>query len=323
VLFVVTGAAGFVGSAVVRALTELGVSVRGCDRTPAAPVPAAEWFTLDILDANNLGPLMLGADCVVHAAGSAHQRGTHHTIRQNLVAVNVKGTQNVVRAAVGAGVRRFVLVSSVSVYGARAAGPCNEDCPPCPLGAYAESKFEAERQAIAEASAGNMSLCILRLATVYGEGDPGNVARLVRAIDRGRFVWIGSGSNLKTLVHREDAGRACAIAAWSLDQPGGTFNVAEGAYPLRGIVETIVLELGASVPRFHIPAPPIRLLSRAVGVLARGRGRLEMVRHTLDRWLSNDVYDGTRFRQIFDFHPVVGLREGLQREVAWYQGLMR
>ena len=322
-LFVVTGAAGFVGSAVVRALTELGVSVRGCDRTPAVPVPAAEWLTLDILDANNLGSLMLGADCVVHAAGLAHQRGTRQAIRQKLVAVNVNGTQNVARAAVQAGVRRFVLVSSVSVYGARATGPCDEDCPPCPLGAYAESKFEAERQAIAEASAGDMSLCILRLATVYGEGDPGNVARLVRAIDRGRFVWIGSGSNLKTLVHREDAGRACAIAARSLDQPGGTFNVAEGAYPLRGIVETIVLELGASVPSFHIPAPPIRFLSRAVGVLARGRGRLGMVHNALDRWLSNDVYDGTRFRQTFDFRPLVGLREGLHREVAWYQGLMR
>ena len=54
----------------------------------------------------------------------------------------------------------------------------------------------------------HVDLTILRMATLYGEGDPGNVARLMRAIDLGRFIWIGNGMNRKSLLHKEDAARA-------------------------------------------------------------------------------------------------------------------
>ena len=58
-----------------------------------------------------------------------------------------------------------------------------------------------------------MALTILRLATLYGEGDPGNVGRLMRTLDRGRFLWIGDGSNRESLLYRGDAARACMAVA--------------------------------------------------------------------------------------------------------------
>ena len=64
-----------------------------------------------------------------------------------------------------------------------------------------------------------MALTILRLATLYGEGDPGNVGRLMRTLDRGRFLWIGDGSNRKSLLYRGDAANACMAVAERLSLP--------------------------------------------------------------------------------------------------------
>ena len=76
-----------------------------------------------------------------------------------------------------------------------------------------------------------LGLTILRLATVYGEGDRGNIARLMRTIDAGRFVWVGHGTNRKSLIHRDDA--AAAVLAVVSTGPSGirTFNVSADPVP--------------------------------------------------------------------------------------------
>ena len=86
--------------------------------------------------------------------------------------------------------------------------PNDENTPCNPVGPYALSKYNAELRAIEIARVSGMALAILRLATLYGEGNPGNVGRLMRALDRGRFLWIGDGSNRKSLLYRGDAARA-------------------------------------------------------------------------------------------------------------------
>ena len=58
-----------------------------------------------------------------------------------------------------------------------------------------------------------MALTILRLATLYGEGDPRNIKRLIRTLDQGRFIWIGDGRNQKSLLYVRDAARACSMVA--------------------------------------------------------------------------------------------------------------
>ncbi|MDO9566735.1 MAG: NAD-dependent epimerase/dehydratase family protein [Candidatus Desulfaltia sp.] len=74
-----------------------------------------------------------------------------------------------------------------------------DENPPCnPVGPYALSKYNAELRAIEISRESGMALTILRLATLYGEEDPGNVGRLMRTLDRGRFLWIGDGSNRKS-----------------------------------------------------------------------------------------------------------------------------
>jgi nucleoside-diphosphate-sugar epimerase len=109
----------------------------------------------------------------------------------------------------------LILISSVSVYGPYTLGLYDENTPCRPVGPYPLSKFHAELRAIEIADKSGMALTILRLATLYGEGDPGNVGRLIRSLDQGRFVWIGDGSNRKSLLYKRDAARACVAVASS------------------------------------------------------------------------------------------------------------
>ena len=318
-LLVVTGAHGFLGSDIVRQAIGSGVPVRATDRDVNRCIADAEYVRADILDPPSLKPVLRGATAVIHAAGLAHIFDASEAAGAPFKAVNEIGTANVVQAAVGAGVRHFVLVSSVSVYGDGSKGSCDETTPCNPMGAYAQSKWHAEKRAIELASGAGTALTILRMATIYGEGDPGNVARLIRTIDRGRFIWIGSGANRKSLIHREDAARACVVAARRPGSGVRIFNVAAPPCTMRQVVEEIATALGRPIPRWRVPAALALHAARLAAQLARGHGRFGMLHGTVQKWLADDVYDASRFWQSYDFRTKVDLAHGIRREVAWYQ----
>jgi nucleoside-diphosphate-sugar epimerase len=294
-LILLTGADGFVGSAVREAAARRGLDLRLASRrqTPAA----------DILRPETLEPVMQGVATVIHAAGAAHVFRRTPAAEDWMRRTNAEGTRNVVAAAGRAGVRHVVLVSSVSVYGDGA-------------DAYAESKRKGERAAIEEAGDA-VGLTILRLATVYGEGDRGNVLRLIRAIDRHRFVWIGRGGNRKSLIHRDDAGEAILAAALAV--AGGTFNVSAPPVTMREVVWAIARALGRTMPRITISSRAAIAAARVMTALTLHNRRATAIERTLTKWCSDEAYDGLEFRARFGYAPAVDLDDGIAREVAWYR----
>jgi nucleoside-diphosphate-sugar epimerase len=262
--------------------------------------------------------LLEGVDGVVHAAGIAHVFRLDESSAALMDKVNGEGAGRMARCAAHNGVRRFVLVSSVSVYGGAEAREVDEGMPCEPAGAYAKSKHKGEllvRQALEGAPE---SLSIVRPVTLYGEGDRGNVLRLIRMIDSGRFIWIGGGRNMKSLMHVDDAGRGCALAALDLNGSGGTWNLGGSPETMREIVETIAAGLGRRSPRLSIPAPVARA-GAAVAARCGARGR--SIAGAVGKWLSHDAYDCRAFQTRFSFAPEVSLAEGIRREVGWYRAL--
>lgn len=318
-LTLITGATGFLGAEIVRQFEVNGTAVCTTGRRPAPDLPA--YRPHDLVRNQDVAALLHRVDRVVHVAGLAHNNGARKSDRHRFFEVNVAGTEALAKAAARAGVGHFVFISSMSVYGSRCPANADETSACQPAGPYAESKWEAERRLMALAQRYGFWLTILRLATLYGEGDPGNVARLMRAIDRQRFVWVGRGENLKTLMHREDAARAVALAA---DRQGGApidvFNIAGAPVCVRDVVEILAFELGKKVPRFVIPGTAIRLLLTVGASAWPLRAKAKRFLSTLDKWLGDDVMDGSKFAREFGFHPRVGLAEGLSREVDWYRG---
>ena len=309
---------GFLGSEIVRQAVTSGFSVRGTDLGVNSPLDDIDYIQADILDLNNLTRAFVGMDAVIHCAGLAHIFDRDKAMNAPFMAVNATGTANVANAAAQAGVQHFVLISSVSVYGGST--PDLDERTPCkPDSLYAKSKYAAEQQAIDIAQANKMSLSILRMATLFGEGDPGNVARLMRTIDRGRFIWIGNGSNQKSLIYRSDAAKACIFAVQKPCNEIEIYNVSSPPTTMLEIVEGLASALGRNPPYFKIPAKLVTGSLELSQKVIRGSHKLMGLDQTVQKWLSDDVYDATKFCKRFGFRPQVGLMEGLQKEVNWYK----
>jgi nucleoside-diphosphate-sugar epimerase len=316
----VTGANGFLGSAIVAQLRAEGVAVRSSDLASCPTVDLPDYRPMDLTSDKPLGPLVAGVEYVVHAAALAHRSGRRQPSEDAFFAVNTKATERLAAAALAAGVGHFVFISSVEVYGKYGQGPMAETTACTPLTAYGRSKLEAEQSIARLAQGSSMLVTILRPTTLYGERDPGNVARLMRAIDRRRFVWVGSGRNRKDLVYRGDAARACALAARrSGGERAETYNLCSTPCTMREVVDGLAAALGRRVCRCRIPGSLALFGAAALSRVTRGRGPFGSLHAGLGRWLSDDVYDGTKFQEAFGFHGEMPIAEGLRREVAWYR----
>jgi nucleoside-diphosphate-sugar epimerase len=312
----VTGANGFLGRAIIFRLLASGISVRGTDLDAVSGASDVEYRKADISRPKEFGPVLEDASTVIHVAGLAHVFSPDGNTVEKFRQINEIGTANVASAAVAAGVGHLILISSVSVYGPYTQGVYDEDSPCKPVGPYALSKYNAELRASEIARKSGMALTILRLATLYGEGDPGNVGRLMRTLDRGRFLWIGDGSNRKSLLYRGDAARACMVVAERPASDINIYNVSAPACTMREIVDGIADALGKHPFPVGVPSSLALLLSR---YLSRIPNRsMAGLHQTVKKWLAEDVYDTRRFEEAYGFQIKTGLEEGLKREVDWY-----
>lgn len=321
--WVITGSTGFVGSAITQHCHDEGVRLRTTGRTAVAGRALPGYLGADLLDPSALPQVVRDASAVVHAAGLAHQTGRPGRDRDRFITHNVRATQNLVEAALAERVQHFVLISSVSVYGPQCPTPCTEETPCHPEGPYAESKHLAEQEAIRLVHGTGMALTILRLATVYGEGDPGNIARLMRAIDRGRFFWVGTGSNQKSLVHRDDVARACLAVLRRPVTGINIYNLSAPPHPIRVIVDILAAALGRRIPRWRVPSSLAIGLARVGSAFGRRTDFFTSLFTTIKKWLAEDVYDASKFNETFSFATQVTLTEGLTQEVFWYRNQQR
>jgi len=315
----VTGANGFLGSEIVRQAIGAGLGVRATGRRDVSRLSEVEYHRANILDPNSLIPSLDGVEVVIHSAGLAHVFKKSKSSDAHFQEINEKGTANAIRMAAQVGVQHFILISSVSVYGGSTRSGCDENAACHPDGPYAESKWRAEQRAIEIAKASGTSLTILRMATIYGEEDLGNVGRLMRTIDQGRFLWVGDGSNRKSLIHREDAARACLHALHEPNPGINIYNISAPPCTMRDVVDGLASALGRQVPNWRVPASVALMFIGLASRLTWRHGRLGDLHATLRKWLADDVYDASKFEKTFNFRAKVKLSEGLIREVAWYR----
>lgn len=316
-MILVTGANGFLGSEVVRLLAENAIPIRATGKEPTCFHPDIQYLQADITHPQQIIPAVSGVRTVIHAAGLAHVFRPERLAGNAFQNINEYGTANVMSIAADNGVEHFILISSVAVYGPYKHGPCSETDPCNPLGPYAESKYNAEQRAQEIALRTGMSLSILRFATLYGENDRGNVARLMRAIDRQRFIWIGDGSNRKSLLYKGDAARASLLTATKPASGIRIYNVSSPPCTIREIVNCLAEALGKKPLPGHIPASIALTMTR---IMSRSsNNRLVNLHQTLKKWLAEDVYDTHRFDEMYNFHVQTNLQEGLKRQVAWYR----
>ncbi|MBX3267547.1 MAG: NAD-dependent epimerase/dehydratase family protein [Acidobacteria bacterium] len=293
----VTGATGFIGGTVLEELRTAGLDVVGTSRNSFDDVH--DILTLDIADRHAVEKLFAeqSFDGVVHCAGIAHRFG--ETADSVYREVNVEGTRNVARAAREHAVPKFILMSSVLVYGGGgdSSSPRQETDAKLPRDAYAQSKLDAELAAQEEFAGSSSALLVLRPAPVVGEGSKGNFAKLVNAIARGRFLWLGSGRNQKSLTYVGDISAACrSFLTESSNEQLQILNIASPPASMAEIVNAISDELGRAVPRFQVPELFARIASEAGKLIGGPFGRMS---GSIETWLSEDVYSTAAFAEAF------------------------
>ncbi len=313
----VTGATGVVGPALIRELAARGYRVRALVRRspPAGILPETTILVPgDLDDRCALSSAVKGADVVVHLAAMLHRYDPPPELRREIWRVNVEGTRNLARAAAGAAVSRLVLFSSISVYGPGDGRSVRDESSPLnPDGWYAESKVEAEREALAVGPA-----VVLRMAAIHGPGMRGNYVRLMRAMARGVLPLLGDGRNRRTLVHLQDACRAALLAAESDRAGGRVFNVSDGSTPtLLEIVAAIRAAMGRPVRVFRVHPAPVR----AAAGLLEGASRLLGLRSPfswklVDKLTEDVAVDSSLIRRELGFRPSFDLMRGWRDTVA-------
>lgn len=319
----VTGANGFLGRKIISELIGEGKTVYATDMGSASAVPNIAYQKADITRPEELNDAFGSSSTVIHAAGLAHVFTLDSRSDEKFRQINEIGTGNVAMTAAQAGAGHLILISSVSVYGPNTLGIYDENRACLPVGAYALSKYHAELRAIEIANKSGMALTILRLSTLYGEGDPGNIRRLICSLDQGRFFWVGDGSNRKSLLYNGDAARACAAVASRPASGIWIYNVSAPACSMSEIVEGITDALGKEKQPLPLRIPG-RLALFFNGVLSRmPNQRFAGMQQTIKKWLSDDVYDTARFERYYGFRPQIGVKEGMRREVEWYRNYIK
>lgn len=309
----ITGADGFVGSALLPALSLRGHAVRAAARRP---LPHADSVAVgDIALDTDWSQALKGCEAIVHLAARVHvMRDSAADPLAEFRRVNTQPTASLARAAADAGVRRLVFVSTAKVLGESSPrrGFSDSD-PPAPADPYAISKREAEDELRAIAANTGLEVVILRPPLVYGPRVGANFMRLMRWIDARRPLPFGNVANRRSLLY---VGNLASAIAAALEHPhpiDGTFLVCDDeSVSTPELARRIATALGRDPRLWKLPPSFLRLAG-----LVTGRGA------ELDRLLGDFALDASGIRNILRWTPPFSLSQGLAATAAWYRSLAR
>jgi nucleoside-diphosphate-sugar epimerase len=314
----VTGATGFLGGALVRALATAGAEVHALRRrgSEAGSLDGTvTWHEGDVTERGSLARFLEGARVVVHAAGRLGEPGLPEAAYR---ATNVEGTRNVLAAALAAGDRPRVLhLSSSGVLGPTA-NPAGEDAPYRPTNPYERSKVEAEGVARAFASRG-LDVVVARPGFVYGPGDR-HVLGLFRAIARRRFFLIDGGRRRCQPTFVEDA-VAGMLACLARGRAGEAYHlVGPRAVSFRELAATLAAALGVRPPRASLPQPAALLAALALELAGRALRRRPPLGRTAVAFFSEDrLVSCEKAARELGWTPARDVTDGAARTVTWYR----
>jgi nucleoside-diphosphate-sugar epimerase len=254
VKFAVTGANGFLGRAVVKA-----IAAQGSDALPlvrSASGMANECVIGDFSDSQPNADLLKGVDVVIHLAARTHV--TRETASDPLGAyrrVNVQGTRHLLAAATQASVRRFVYMSSVKAVGERTqvGAPFTPLTIPEPEDAYGITKLEAEHEVMSTCERSAMAWTIIRPPLVYGPGVRANFARLITLVAQGVPLPLRGVNNRRSIVYVDNLASATVAAAETKAAGNELLMICDDTLSTADLISEIARQLTRPARLFTVP----------------------------------------------------------------------
>ncbi len=305
VLVGITGATGFIGSALVARHRDRGDRVRCLSRRPSSP-GGPLFVNGDLTEPDDrLNRFCDGLDVLYHCAGELRDQ---HRMR----AVNVEGTRALIGAAAGR-IGRWVQLSSAGVYGRHRQGVVTEETALTPCDDYESTKADADALVCEAARAGGFaSFCVLRPTIVFGAGMPNrSIVQMIRIIQRGLFFFIGRRGASANYVHVSSVVDALVACATSPQAAGRIYNLSDWT-TVEDFAGTIADALGQPHPRLRLPELPIRALVKATGSAVP----LPLTESRIDALVTRSRYSIDRIQRELNYTFGVSITAGLTELVA-------
>jgi len=302
----VTGASGFVGSALLQQLNLQNFQVRAAVRTPQKRDDVLSIAVGEINSETNWDAALEDIDVVVHLAARVHvMRDTAKNPLDEFRKVNVEGTRHLAESAFNAGVKRFVYVSSIKANGEEFNQAYTEACKPTPQDDYGVSKWEAE-QVLHEISAKTgLEVVIVRPPLVYGAGVKGNFSQMIKVLAKGLPLPFASVRNLRSFIYVENLVDVLILCAQHPAAVGQTYLVSDG----EDISTPDLLRQLSSAMGKHaklLPCSP---------VFMRLAGQLFGKSDQVNRLLGSLQVDNSKIRRELGWQPPYSLGEGLRLSI--------
>lgn len=306
----ITGATGFVGSALLKNLHILGLNAIGlCRKLPLGH--RGNLIAVGPLETAELRAELADIDAVIHTAARAHiMEDEADDPLAEYRKVNVQGTLNLARQAVEAGVKRFVFVSSVKVNGEATElnRPYTPEQQPAPEDAYGVSKFEAEQALTELCKESGMELVIVRPVLVYGPGVKANFLSMMSWVNRGIPLPLGAVNNKRSIVALDNLVDLLIVCATHPNAAGEVFFASDG----NDLSTTEMLQeigKGLGKPARLLPIPPA-LLDAGFSMI----GKKDMIR----RVVNSLQVDSEKNYRLLNWRPPVSTAEAMKKTAQHY-----
>ncbi len=319
----ITGGTGLVGHHLITELQRRG------DKVSALVLPSenTSWleergvtvYRGDIREPATLTAPMRNVDTVFHLAA---MQGVWLST-EKYTAVNVTGTENVCRAALKAGVRRVVHVSSWTIYGMERGWPLTEDVAPAPRNdPYWVTKAQGDLVVQRMFREEKLPAAIIRPGTIFGVGDRLNFGRTAEKVRAGKGLILGSGRNFLPLVYVTDVVQGLLLGADHDNALGQAFNITNDQ-PLtqEEFLSAIAHDLNVAPSRLHVPylaAYAIAFAAERIVKLNSGKHPF-VTRHGVTLYGTDNRHSIDKARTELGYEPKVSVREGVRLACEWYR----
>lgn len=304
----VTGASGFVGQHLVKALKQQQLHVVGVGRK-LLKSEANELFSLpDFTDSRAWQGPLISCDVVVHLAARVHVM--HEKAVNPLVEfrkVNVEGTLSLAQEAANEGVKRFIFISSIKVNGdcTEIAKPFTEDTLPNPQDAYGVSKHEAERGLLQIAQKTGMEVVIIRPTLIYGAGVKANFAVMLSTVKYGIPLPFANIKNKRSFVYVDNLVSLITKCIEHPDAANQVFLVSDGDdLSTPELLRACAVALGVKARLLPVPK---KLIEVAASILGK--------QDVAQRLCGNLQVDISKARNLLDWEPPYSVKDGLKATV--------
>jgi nucleoside-diphosphate-sugar epimerase len=307
--YLVSGATGFVGGAVLQELGRRSVEVVRLTRNASidGDLAAGDNFA----NVATVWPATFRPDCVIHLAARVHvMREAIADPLPAFRATNVDATLRVAQAAALAGTRRFVYISSVKAVGEISSGhPLREGDETRPLDPYGVSKREAELALLDLSKRTGMEVTIVRPPLVYGPGVGANFLSLMKAVSRGWPLPLGCATAPRSLVGVDNLASAIVRCSIHPAAAGDVFHVSDGEdVSVAELVRLLATALNTRARLLPVPASLLQLAGRLTG-------RMDAVQRLIEP-LQVDI---GKLRTLLEWTPPDSVLKGLEKTAAWYR----